>query len=388
MRRTLSALTAALVWGALGATPVWAVSGLVAVTVTGPTGPVAGAKVRVGDEVTTTDAQGRAEMKVEEGTRTVEVEHPDHVTARQTVEVRAGATTRADVSLGFLSPFMIQNPGGVFGGFSVGPFGLVHDWKLDVTREVERLRIGTTAGGTSTTITAVDQSPNRFEIDVKAGGVDAAFGLPGFSAGGWSFVPGLSLLAGGADVEIKNTESDRKISGGGWLAGGGLELAAVPSGLPRSYVAVGWQGWWMRASDMDFEVDGRDLCRSGIFASFPDCRRDTTVTAQTHELYARAGYGFLNNRVAPFAGIKYRMSDLELRTDVSARSGVVEVRDDLDIDFELGRCECILGIAGVDLRGPDVGELGRLFGRVQTEFNGSGYSVLFKLMFGFGFVDP
>lgn len=382
MRRTWNAVLVALLWSALDVTPAWAVVGTAAVTVTGPTGPVAGAKVKIGDEVATTDDQGRAILTVEEGERTVKIEHPDHVTTRQAVTVRGGETTGADVSVNLLMPFMVQNPGGQFGGFLIGPFGLFQSWDLDIEREVETISLGPTS------VTFVDESPNRFEMDVKAGGVDVAVGLPGFSLLGWSFFPAISGVAGGADVHIKNTETRNKMSGPGWIAGAGAEVAAVPSSLPRPYLAVGWQGRWMGVKDMDFRIQGQELCSAGIFVLLEDCRHDTRLHSEIHDFYVRGGYGLLDNHVMPFVGVLFRKSDLEFRSDVRGRVGGVEFRDKLEIDFEQGRCACVLGLAGFDVRGPNIGDLGRLFGRVQTEFNGSGYSVFFKLMFGFGFVDP
>ena len=75
MRRTWNAIVVTLLWSALDVALAWAVVGTAAVTVTGPTGPVAGAKVRIGDEVATTDDQGRAVLTVEEWERTVKIEH-------------------------------------------------------------------------------------------------------------------------------------------------------------------------------------------------------------------------------------------------------------------------------------------------------------------------
>jgi hypothetical protein len=139
---------------------------------------------------------------------------------------------------------------------------------------------------------------------------------------------------------------------------------------------------------MDFKIAGMDICSAGIFASLQDCRHDTKLSSAAHDFYIKAGYGFLDNHIAPFGGVKFRTSDLEFRSDIRGRVGTAEFRDRLEIDFEQGRCDCVMGLAGIDVRGPDIWEFGRFFGRVQTEFNGSGFSVLFKLMFGFGYVDP
>jgi hypothetical protein len=273
---------------------------------------------------------------------------------------------------------MVQNPGGKLGGFSIGTIGLFQSWDLDIKRQVMKSFLG------SRPFRLAPRSPNRFELDMKAAGVDVAVGLPGFSAAGWWFVPAITGVLGAADVEIENPAIHERVTGTGWIAGGGLELAAVPSRLPRSYLAVGWQGWWTDVDDMDSDMAGHDSGSTPLTIF----RDQTDLSSETNEVYLKMGYSFLGNRLTPFGGVKYRWSDLEVRREVRGSLDSLEFRFRRALDLELGRGDRILGLAGVDFRGPDVWQLGRVFGRVQTEFNGSGVSVLFKLMIGLGFMDP
>jgi hypothetical protein len=365
--------------------PAWAVVGTVAVTVTEhgtERKPVPRARVRIGDQVALTDSQGRAELKVEEGPRLIEIAGPDHVSRQVPVMISPGTTTRAEVSVTPIFPFNVQNPGGVLGGWSIGALGLIQRDDLNMDREIEKIFINDKQVATFKNL-----SPNRFKSRVNAGGVEGVFGLPGFSIPSWEFQPAISLMGGGADVEIENTANKFRVSGPAWWAGGGIELAAIPASRPQLHLAVGYQGWYMQADDLESRSGNRSLC-AAVLETSPGaqaCRSSARMTSQTHEVYARAGYSLFNNHVGPFGGIKVRLSDINLRTDLRLDGPGAEVRQTLDIDFQRDTCPSVLGIAGVDLRGP--GSLGNVFGRVQAEFNPASFSIMFKLMYAFGLMD-
>ncbi len=369
----------------------WSVAGNVAVNVTTREGPVAKAKVKLvpTDQLTEqgkrertkeveTDQTGAVVIPVEEGNYSVQVTTPDGVRDSQLVFVKGGETKPVNFSLLPALPLMTQNPGGKW-GLRIGGFGLFERDDLRYTREVETFFVSG-----SPVATFLDLSPNTFEARVNAGGVDAALGFPGFMAFGWRFAPSGNFMIGGADAEIKNATNNFTLAGPGFLVGGGVELAAVPSSLPQFYMALGWQGTWLRADDIDAENQGINMCGL-IFPTASSCRNNTDLTSETHELFFRTGYSFLQNRLVPFAGVKVRWSDMDVKIDTNAVISGTDVRHVLDIDFERDQSPTVLGIAGFDFRFPDVGPLGRIVGRLQSQFNDDGFDILFKLMYEFDF---
>jgi hypothetical protein len=123
-----------------------------------------------------------------------------------------------------------------------------------------------------------------------------------------------------------------------------------------------------------------------IFPTATSCSNSTDLTSVTNELSLLAGYS-LQKHITPFAGAKFRWSDMDVKSDTNAVISGFDVRHILDIDFERGRSPAVLGILGFDFRGPDIGSLGRILGRVQAGFNDDGFDVLLKLLYEFSFAD-
>jgi hypothetical protein len=369
----------------LAALPAWAVTGTFTATVKGP-GDAALENVTVKlvpDDPNLTEQQKRdqtIEAKTDSsGTVTTTVEEGNYsaeVDGRVTpVTIRPNQTTRLDIFLAM--PFMSQNPGGRFGNFTLGPVGLLQWSDLDIQDETETVTIDT---GTGQSVTVFKNlSPNNFRMRMNAGVAEVVGALPGFSAFGWGFSPAISGVLGGASVKLENTATDFKLTGTGIVYGGGIELAAVPTTLPRFHVAAGFQGWWMNADDLRGRVNGQDICSQFVVQS---CRFKADVESQVIDVYARAGYSIFDDHVAPFLGFKLRWTDADSVSDLRLAVPGATLRDKVEIDFKRDApSPAPMGIAGVDFRGPDLGILGRVFGRVQAQFDGAGVDVLFKVMY-------
>ncbi|MGH7828340.1 MAG: hypothetical protein ACREQ7_24560, partial [Candidatus Binatia bacterium] len=373
MKRRNTSILVAAVLVLLIPRPVRAVVGTAQINLVGTPGPV---------EVTFTPqdpAQGppktiTAEVgktvkdELEEGSYDVTVKGRNVVKKTTEMTVTPGKTTSKNLQVLGVSGWMVQNPGGVFGGFLVGPFGIFQRTDLDIDDETERIFVN----GTQVAVFK-NQSPNRFKMKMGGGGLDLAAGLPGFSAFGWSFSPAVNGVIGGTRVTLENPATRFKLTGNGIQYGGGVELAGVPSSLPAFYLATGWQGWWMKADDLEAEVAGQDVCSLFVVAV---CRLREEVRSRNHEVFVRGGYGVLQGRLVPFLGVKLRWTRVERDSDLRLIDPGMEVRDKINIDFKRKTSSPVpMGIAGFDFRGPDIGSLGRVFGRLQAQFDNEGVDV-------------
>lgn len=374
--------------------PAWSVAGNVSVNVKTREGPVKGATVKLvpTDPKLTeqqkkdmakeaeTDPTGAVLIPAEAGTYTVQVT-ADGVRHNQQVTVVGGKTEPVNFFFLPALPLMTQNPGGQWGPLRIGGFGLFQRDDLTYTMELETIFVN---GSPVTTFE--NASPNTFKSSVNVGGLEGVFGVPAFSVPGWQIVSGFNFRLGGASADVKNTTNDVRFTGPGFLFGGGVNLAAVPSSLPQFYIALDWQYEWWKADGMDNQIGGRDVC-SVLFPTAVSCQNSTELTSVTNELSLLYGYSVLQNRFVPFAGVKVRWSDLDLESETNAVVSGFDIRDRLDINFQRGPSPAVLGIVGFDFRGPDHGSLGRILGRVQAGFNDDGFDVLLKLLYEFSFAD-
>jgi hypothetical protein len=365
--------------------PAWGVTGTLSANVKGSgEAAVEGVTIQlVPDDPKLTDEQRRAqtiERKTDSaGTATITAEEGNYtavVDGRRTpVTIKPNQTTTLDVFLAM--PFMSQNPGGRFGSFSLGPLGLLTWGDLDIEDETETVTIE--SGGSRSVQVFKNLSPNNFRLRTSAGAAEFVVALPGFAAFGFGFSPAVNGVLGGADVKIENTATDFKATGTGIVYGGGIELAAVPASLPRFHVAAGFQGWWMNADDLSGRVNGQDICSLFVVES---CRFEAEVDSRVLDVYVRAGYSFFDDHVAPFIGFKLRWTDVDSVSDLRLTVPGATLRDKVEIDFTRDApSPAPMGIAGIDFRGPDLGILGRVFGRAQAQFDGAGVDVLFKIMY-------
>jgi len=233
----------------------WGVIGTVDITVKDQTGrPVPGAKItlRPADpalppQEATTDNDGKAVfVAIEEGGYTASVHSPDHVRADKSVTVQAGQTTSVDMSVTSIFPWMVQNPAGVLGGFTLGA-GYNGEWRDDLRNTVSRttstltLFFPKTSETLSETIVVVDDPArvNRdfdFEWHVNAGLAHISVGLPlvRLIDNLWIY-PAINVEAGGADVhfDVRDRVKDPELStnfsfrGSGSMVGVGLDLVAT-----------------------------------------------------------------------------------------------------------------------------------------------------------------
>jgi hypothetical protein len=93
------------------------------------------------------------------------------------------------------------------------------------------------------------------------------------------------------------------------------------------------------------------------------------------------GLNLFNNRFSPHLGIRgtWQKNDLKIHA-TQVISGLGEVTFDTRAQFKHDRVE---GIAGADFH-----IWGPLLARAQATFNDSNVSVLFKIIYGFSWVDP
>jgi hypothetical protein len=127
-------------------------------------------------------------------------------------------------------------------------------------------------------------------------------------------------------------------------------------------------------SDLDLEVSD---CAGGLVLAA--CSTSTDGTYHAHTLSARVGYSVWRHRLAPYVGVRWHRSDLDLDTtsNLTAPSGAsVTVRTKLELEQDEW-----LGLVGVDTR-----VWGPLFGRAEVAFNDEDVAVLVKLIWTLGFV--
>jgi hypothetical protein len=108
------------------------------------------------------------------------------------------------------------------------------------------------------------------------------------------------------------------------------------------------------------------------------------ANSHSHSISGRIGlnlFNLFNNWISPYGRIRGTWQNSDVKTHISqVVSGLGESTSDISQKFERDTVE---GIAGVDAH-----FWGPVFGRLETTFNDSDISVLFKIIYGFGFVDP
>ena len=325
-----------------------------------------------------TDQNGKATAAVEEGNYKIQTSSRDHVTSeKQRVTVKGGETTEAEFSLHPIFAWMVQNPGGRLLGFGVGP-GYSGGFRDDLDHTFEKEVITATTGTTSTTTVLFDTSAGvEFDLDLNGGGSHFAIGLPMIPVThGWFLYPALNSEVGGGFVEIDadnkaDSSGNFSLKGNGPMLGVGLDLI-VSCPTCRLFFGLGYQFQYFQAS-----LD-RSPCSPVAVLS---CRQSGSMTHEAHSVSGRVGYSFWNRRIAPYLGVRGGWSDVDIKTKLRRElSGPTSFKNTIRQKFEEDQVEGFVGL--------DVHFWGPLFGRNEVAFNGSDVSVLVKLMFGFGFVDP
>ncbi|MFQ5881019.1 MAG: carboxypeptidase-like regulatory domain-containing protein [Candidatus Methylomirabilales bacterium] len=369
----------------------WGVVGNIEVVVTDPTGkPIPGATVEVTSledpEITkeaTTDERGRVVIPVEAGDYHVHVSDPDYVQTQEEVSVGGGETTSTDFSLDPIFPWMVQNPGGCLGCFTFGPAFVgesVDDLDITVSKDVTIDQLDGVIFGPTVARGDTDQLNRDFdhELEVNGGVADFSMGLPKFYIGGWGFYPALNLEVGGADVEFEfqnkvNPANSTTFDGSGAKVGAGVGVVGTLCRACPWYLGFGYKYRMLDAS----------LTRSPSLTAVGGVveRDDVEFSSHSHSAYGKFGVSLFNNRIAPYAGVRGTWYRAKLEGDIrsSFSSGVTQ-NITFRNEFERDTAE---GIFGVDAR-----LWGPLFFRGEGSTNGTDFSLLFKLTYGFGFVDP
>lgn len=381
----------------------WGVVGEIRITVKDQTGrPVPGATIRLTptdpnlpEKEATTDQERKVSFSVEQDRYGVEVRSPDHVRTRTEITVRGGETTSTVVFLTPIFPWMVQNPGGILGGFGIS-LSYLGEWRDDLRNTSFKETIRTKESGTfddipfSRSRTAVNiTDPNKanqendFEWDSNGGQVDLTFSLPRWRISNplWLY-PAINIAVGGADVnfDFKNKVDPRlstSFKGGGPMVGVGLDLVLSLGDTSPWFVGAGYQFRTIPRMDLDRSPSLPDR-------PFRTMKDDASLSYHSHSVYGRLGYSLFNNRVAPYLGIRGNWANVDFESETESRfkGFTLEAIDTtrLEAEFERRTAE---GLAGVDVR-----FWGPLFGRAEAAFTDSDVAVQVMLVYGFGFVDP
>jgi len=300
----------------------------------------------------------------------------DHVTYKDTVTVGPGDTTSIDIVVDRIMPWMVQSPPcSLCLGLGAGYFG---QWADDIKLqpgETEIIRIP----GRDPIILKDTSAGNRFNWDINSGTAHIPIGISTLGFWNWRFYPALNVQAGGADLNIdaiRKSDGVKQFSlrGSGTVVGaGGSVIATCPN--CSVYLGAGYDYWTL----VDAELE-RDPCATP--GTFTSCKSRAEANSHSHSIWGRVGFNLFNNRIGPYAGIKGTWQNSDVKTNIiRVNPGLMgEVINDISQKFERDTVE---GIAGVDAH-----FWGPLFGRFESTFNGSDVSVMFKIIYGIGFVDP
>jgi hypothetical protein len=300
----------------------------------------------------------------------------DHVTSTETFTVGPGETASFSMTVERIIPWMVQSPPcSLCFGVGAGYFG---QWADDPKLQPGEITI-INVPGFDPIIERDGSVVNRFNWNLNAGVAHFPIGISTIHAGNWRFYPALNVQAGGGDLTINSERrSDGlkllSLQGSGGIAGAGVGvIATCPNcswylGLTYDYLAL-----------FDAELEG-DL-HIALDPSITNFSTRAWVNSHSHSISGRFGLNLPNNRISPYLGIRGIWQDIDFKQLTQFDdAGVGHVTIDTTAKFTRDTVE---GIAGVDahISGP-------LFARTETTFNGSDVSVMFKLIYGIGFVDP
>jgi len=326
-----------------------------------------------------TDTQGRVVGR--DGKAVVLPPKPHKVRVRGRHNVTAtetwpGDTASFSMTVERIMPWMVQNPPcSLCFGLGAGYYG---QWADDVKLQPGETEIVRFPGRDP--ITLFDTSAdNKFGWSVNGGTVHIPMGIRPFQVGTLRVNPAFSFEAGGGDLTIDATrKSDGvkqfQLHGSGTVVGAGLGAIAT---RPNSswYLRAGYDYWTL----FDAELE-RDPCSTP--GTFTSCRSRAEANSHSHSIWGGIGFNLPTYPISLDGGIKATWQTADVKTNIiRVLPGLMgEVINDVSQKFERDTVE---GIAGMNAHfgGP-------LFGRFETTFNGSDVSLMFKLIYGIGFVDP
>jgi len=298
----------------------------------------------------------------------------NHVTYKDTVTVGPGDTTIA-ITVDPIVAWMVQSPPcSLCFGLGAGYYG---QWADDVKLQPGEITI-INVPGRDPIIERDGSVVNRFNWDINAGVAHIPIGISTLHVGSLRVYPTLNVNAGGANVKIESVSRSTGVTtlsldGSGTVVGAGFGIIVTCPNCSW-YLGATYDYWTL----IDAELED-DPCP--LFGSATSCRARAEASSHSHSISGRFGLNLLNNRFGPYLGIRGTWQNYDLTLHASqVISGFGEVTFDTSAKFERDTVE---GIAGVD------GHIwGPFFGRLETTFNGSDVSVMFKIIYGIGFVDP
>ncbi len=195
---------------------------------------LAGAKIRAAGFEATTDAAGRARLRVPAGRHAVAAEHERYASEGRTVQVGDGETRPVALPLTVFQPRMFQDPPGWTLG--VGPvFAGMWNGDLTVDRQTERVAArGLSSTASPAALRVIDKE--NHDLQLVGGKIDVRLGLPALDLPLGRLHPSFSLGAGGVHFRQQITLGPLllgapfqrfQLVGGGFFgtAGGGLTWA-------------------------------------------------------------------------------------------------------------------------------------------------------------------
>ena len=302
----------------------------------------------------------------------------DHVTATETFTVGPGETASFGMTVERIMPWMVQNPPCSL-CFGLGA-GYIGQWADDLKLEPGEITI-TNVPGQDPIIERDGSVVNRFNSDLNAGVAHFPIGISTIHAGNLRFYPALNVQAGDGDLTI---DSERRsdglkilsFQGSGGIAGAGVGVIAT---CPNCFWYLGATYDYVALFDAELEGD----LRVALGPSITNFSARAWVNSHSHSISGRFGLNlpFLNYFFSPYVGARGIWQDIDFKQLTQFNdAGVGHVTIDTTAKFTRNTVE---GIAGVDAR-----FWGPLFGRFESTFNGSDVSVMFKIIYDIGFVDP
>lgn len=244
----------------------------------------------------------------------------------------------------------VESPAAAGAGFGLG---------LDLLTEAED-GLETAASRTLVTLRNPDGSEETFvrpgdpeledrkfdkDVTIRGLGLQVPVGLPSFRLGpAVAIYPAAVLEASLVETEVEIvplTEggSRTSLTGSGVRLGVGLDWVATACRRCRLFWGGGYRYRILPELDLDPSV------RAG--GAGPEAlREEVRLSAEGHRVSGRLGYAFRGGRLAPYVGVRYWVTDLEIEDELLLRDRLLgqETRLDTRTDLEGEGAEAVLGL--------------------------------------------
>lgn len=286
--------------------------------------------------------------------------------------------TRSPDGGGRPAPWAVENPGGAGARLGLGLGYLVERQDgLRFTFSQTIVTLHDLAQGTdSTTVLQGDPELNNRKFDYQGELSLPTVRIPiALPTERWGFYSAAILEAAWADltfefVDQAQPELSTALEGDGLAFGLGLELAAPFCRTCRWFAGGGYRFRTLSR----LEVERAPLFNMPNFEVLSD---EVTASRETHELFARLGYGSFGDRVAPYFGIRGRWTEVEVKDELRLASAIFGQETTLSSRSEY-ESDTLSGVVGVDVH-----FAGSFFGRAEASFSNDDRAAFFKITYVF-----